>query len=83
MLSIISNRLWSLYIFHLDIIAYLDYLLVYAQNFEELLKSLPCVFEPCNLKGLKLKPEKCGLMAVEELFRGRIIIKEGVRFHPR
>lgn len=68
---------------HLDLLIYLDDLLGHARTVDELLEKLRSVFEICNTKGLKLNPTKCDLVTYSVQFCGRIINKDGVKFHPR
>lgn len=68
---------------HLELLIYLDDILGYAKDAKELLEKLRSVFVVCKEKNLKLSPEKCELIAESVPFCGRIINKEGVRFHPR
>ena len=68
---------------HLEILIYIDDLLGYANAPEELLKKLRSVFTVCREKGLKMSPNKCKLVTYEVQFCGRIINKNGIKFHPR
>lgn len=68
---------------HLDLLIYLDDLLGYAADTSTLLEKLRSVFEICRQRGLKLNPEKCQLLTDIVQFCGRIINKDGFKFHPR
>ena len=68
---------------HLDLLIYLDDLLGFSTDTQSLMVKLRSVFEVCQDRGLKLNPTKCQLITNEVQFCGRIINKEGVKFHPR
>lgn len=66
-----------------DVLIWLDDILGYAATAVGLLENLRKVLEVCAIKGLKLNPRKCDLVANEVQFCGRIIDKNGVKFNPR
>lgn len=68
---------------HLELLIYIDELLGYAKDATHLLDKRRSVFTICLEKGLKINPAKCELVAFEVQFCGRIINKDGVKFHPR
>ena len=68
---------------HIAILIFLDDILGYGHEPNALVEKLRAVFAVCKEKGLKLNPSKCDLATDEVLFCGRIINKNGIRFHPR
>ncbi len=68
---------------HLNLLMWLDDMLVYAEDADTLIATFKSVLTICREKGLKLNPCKCDLMDPKVHFCGRIIDAEGVTFHPR
>ena len=61
---------------------YLDDLLVYAKNFEEMAYQLNEVLDRVRQANLKLKPTKCHLFRDEVAYLGHILSGEGIRPNP-
>ena len=61
---------------------YLDDIVIYSENFEDLLQSLDLVFGKLKEHRLKLKPEKCELFKSEVKYLGHILSKEGLKTDP-
>ena len=68
---------------HLDLLIYLDDILVHARGPAELLQKLCETFLVCKKNGLELNSRKCKLATEEVQFCGRIINKNGAMFNQR
>ena len=67
---------------HRIALAYLDDVIVYGAQIEEVLRNLDCVFERLLAAGVKLKGRKCHLFKKETNYLGHIISHEGVKCDP-
>ena len=63
-------------------VVYLDDIIVYGKDPEELLLRLGGVFEKLRKAGLKLKPSKCNFFKEEIEFLGHVVSKEGIATNP-
>ena len=61
---------------------YLDDIIVYGRDFDEVIKNLSAVFERLLSAGLKLKPRKCKLFAREVEYLGHIVSEKGISTDP-
>ena len=59
-------------------VVYLDDIIVYGKDPEDLLLRLGGVFEKLRKAGLKLKPSKCNFFKEEIEFLGNVVSKEGI-----
>ena len=63
-------------------VVYLDDIIVYGKDPEDLLLRLGGVFEKLRKAGLKLKPSKCNFFKEEIEFLGHVVSKEGIATNP-
>ena len=63
-------------------VIYLDDIIVYGKDPEDLLLRLEGVFEKLRKAGLKLKPSKCNFFKEEIEFLGHVVSKEGIVTNP-
>ena len=63
-------------------VVYLDDIIVYGKDPEDLLLRLGGVFEKLRRAGLKLKPSKCNFFKEEIEFLGHVVSKEGIATNP-
>ena len=63
-------------------VVYLDDIIVYGKDPEDLLLTLGGVFEKLRKAGLKLKPSKCNFFKEEIEFLGHVVSKEGIATNP-
>ena len=63
-------------------VVYLDDIIVYGKDPEDLLLRLGGVFEKLRKAGLKLKPSKCNFFKEEIDFLGHVVSKEGIAINP-
>lgn len=63
-------------------LVYLDDVLVFAQNFDEMVTRLSEVLDRIRLANLKLKPAKCHFFQEEVCYLGHILSGSGVRPNP-
>ncbi|POM71911.1 Hypothetical protein PHPALM_11460 [Phytophthora palmivora] len=69
-------------VFNNDLLIWIDDLLGYEANDEQLLKLLVHILNFCASKGLKLNPTKCAFYLREALWCGRVVSGEGVKHDP-
>ncbi len=62
--------------------SYLDYVIVSAPSFHQLLQRLGEVFKHMGIMGIKLNISKCHIRQTETKFLGHIVPKEGFRPDP-
>ena len=62
-----------------DCLAYIDDILVYARDAQEMLVKLRRVFERLSAAGLKVKPQKCHFGVFKVDFLGHNVSSEGTR----
>jgi transposase InsO family protein len=65
-----------------ECLVYLDDVVVFARNEQEMLARLDAVFSRLSAAGLKLKPRKCSLFARETEYLGHIVSEAGIRVNP-
>jgi hypothetical protein len=65
-----------------ECLVYLDDVVVFARNEQEMLARLDAVFARLSAAGLKLKPRKCSLFARETEYLGHIVSEAGIRVNP-
>ena len=63
-------------------VVYLDDIIVYGKDPEDLLLRLGGVFEKLRKAGLKLKPSKCNFFKEEIEFLGHVVSEEGIATNP-
>ena len=63
-------------------LAYLDDIIVYAANLDELLERCKTVFERLRDAGLKVKPSKCSFFQTSTKYLGHVVSGEGVACDP-
>ena len=63
-------------------VVYLDDIIVYGKDPEDLLLRLGGVFEKLRKAGLELKPSKCNCFKEEIEFLGHVVSKEGIATNP-
>ena len=68
---------------HKIALAYLDDIIVFGGNFEEVIDRLARVFERIRHAGLKLKPKKCSFFQKETLYLGHLVSEHGIRCDPK
>ncbi len=68
---------------HLNLLIWLDDMLGYAEDADNLTETLKSVLAICREKGLKLNPRKCDLITTKVQFCGRVIDAKGFTFHTR
>ena len=76
MQEILSELLW------ICVLLYLDDLLVFADNEDDLVAHIDRVLTLLNERGIKLQPKKATLFAEKVLWCGRLISGEGVTINP-
>lgn len=76
MVSVLAGLQWKTYLVHLDDI------IMFSSTFKEHLRRLQEVFTRLREAGLKLKPQKCGLLSKSVPFLGHVISKEGIATDP-
>ena len=64
------------------LVLYLDDIVVFAKNPEQLLERLSQVFSRLLEAGMKLKPKKCDLLKRSVAFLGHVIDGEGIHMDP-
>ncbi len=67
---------------YINLLIYLDDIIVFSKTFEEHLERLQVVFNRLREHGLKLKPSKCHLMKREVQYLGHVVSAEGIRTDP-
>lgn len=67
---------------YINLLIYLDDIIVFSKTFEEHLERLQVVFNRLREHGLKLKPSKCHLMKKEVQYLGHVVSAEGIRTDP-
>jgi hypothetical protein len=65
-----------------ECLVYLDDVVVFARNEQEMLAQLDAVFARLSAAGLKLKPRKCSLFTRETEYLGHIVSEAGIRVNP-
>ena len=65
------------------ILAWLDDILGYATDEEQLLKALRQVLEACQTYGLRLHPGKCAFFQREVVWCGKVISEQGISHCPK
>ena len=63
-------------------LAYLDDIIVYGMNPQQVIDRLARVFDRIKGAGLKLKPSKCTFFERETLYLGHIVSREGIKCDP-
>jgi len=63
-------------------LCYLDYIIIFAETFQEHLQRLETVLERFASAGLKLQPSKCNLFQEEISDLGHIVTEQGVATDP-
>ena len=62
---------------------YLDDVIIYGKNFDEMIRNLSLVFDRLSSAGLKLKPRKCRLFAREVEYLGHVVSEKGISTAPK
>jgi hypothetical protein len=62
---------------------YLDDVIIYGKNFDEMIRNLSLVFDRLSSAGLKLKPRKCRLFAREVEYLGHVVSENGISTDPK
>jgi hypothetical protein len=62
---------------------YLDDVIIYGKNFDEMIRNLSLVFDRLSSAGLKLKPRKCRLFAREVEYLGHVVSEKGISTDPK
>ena len=65
-----------------SLIIWIDDLLSYASNTEELMTNMEQIFQICDKYGLKLNPDKCELFTKKVKFCGKIFSSKGIEQDP-
>ena len=68
---------------HKIALAYLDDVIVYGAEIDEVINNLDTVFERILAAGVKLKAKKCHLFQRETTYLGHVISHEGVKCEPK
>jgi len=63
-------------------LVYLDDVIIYSDNFEEMLSRLERVFARLRSANLKLNPKKCSFFKKEIKYLGHVVSKEGIKTDP-
>ena len=64
-------------------LVYVDDILIYARNFEELVQRFIIVLQRCDKYNLKFKIQKCKFGFNELLYLGEVISKDGRKTNPK
>lgn len=62
---------------------YLDDVIVFGKEFEDMIENLSVIFERLLSAGLKLKPKKCTLFARKVEYLGHVVSENGISTDPR
>jgi hypothetical protein len=62
---------------------YLDDVIIYGKNVDEMIRNLSLVFDRLSSAGLKLKPRKCRLFAREVEYLGHVVSENGISTDPK
>jgi RNase H-like domain found in reverse transcriptase/Reverse transcriptase (RNA-dependent DNA polymerase)/Integrase core domain/Integrase zinc binding domain/Chromo (CHRromatin Organisation MOdifier) domain len=81
--SFMQSTMESMFSDFEQILIWLDDILLHASDADEMLQHLDRFLTRCKDKRIFLHPDKCDLMCKEAKFCGRVIDKNGYRFHPR
>lgn len=63
-------------------LVYIDDIIVYGDDFEQHIQRVEQVLERIKTAGLKLRPDKCGMLQTSVVFLGHVVSKEGVLPDP-
>ena len=66
----------------MDIIVYLDDILLCSRTFDQMIANLELVFQQLKIYGLKLKPSKCHLFKEHIEYLGHIVSSDGISPNP-
>jgi len=67
---------------YVSCLVYLDDVIVFSQNFEQMVERLADVFGRLRSANLKLKPSKCKLFQRRVVFLGHVVSKQGIECDP-
>ena len=62
---------------------YLDDVIVYGKDFNQMVENLTKVFDRFSSAGLKLKPRKCTLFAKQVEYLGHVVSEKGISTDPK
>ena len=75
--TVLSGLQWDI------CLIYIDYILVIAKSFSQMLQNLETVFQRLSSAGLKLKAKMCHVFSEQVEFLGHIISQEGIATDPK
>jgi hypothetical protein len=62
---------------------YLDDVIIYGKNFDEMIRNLSLVFDRQSSAGFKRKTRKCRLFAREVEYLGHVVSEKGISTDPK